>query len=317
MSGPVLSTMWAQQARFQGDFTSFARIARDAGYTGIEVSHSTNEAGLDELLRQSVLPILSLHAPAPHMATHRGPHNSALNLASLDEQERSEAVEHTLRTIDYAGRTGARFMVVHLGAVSTGRLYDNEAVLRRLHAAGRLDTDEARDAVARAQAQRAEAAGPHLEAARRSLHELVAAAAPHGVAIGLENRLHFHEIPSGDETATLIAGYVPEQVGYWHDVGHAEVQARLGLIDARAVLARLRQRLLGVHLHDVRGILDHRAPGNGDVDWSYIAAATPASAARTFEIDQREPEASLASAIGLLRERGVLSPEPAAIAGDA
>ncbi|MBI2759887.1 MAG: sugar phosphate isomerase/epimerase, partial [Chloroflexi bacterium] len=231
MSGPVLSTMWAQQARFQGDFTTFARIARDAGYSGIEVSHSTNEAGLEELLRQSVLPVLSLHAPAPHMATHRGPHNSALNLASLDEQERGEAVEHTLRTIAYAGRAGAGFMVVHLGAISTGRLYDNEAVVRRLHAAGRPDSDEAREAIVRAHAQRADAVAPHLEAARRSLHDLVAAATPRGVAIGLENRLHFHEIPSADETATLLADFAPDQVGYWHDVGHAEVQARLGLID--------------------------------------------------------------------------------------
>ncbi|MBI2760040.1 MAG: hypothetical protein HYX51_01275, partial [Chloroflexi bacterium] len=132
----------------------------------------------------------------------------------------------------------------------------------------------------------------------------------------LENRLHFHEIPSADETATLLADFAPDQVGYWHDVGHAEVQARLGLIDTRAALQGLQHRLLGVHLHDVRGILDHRAPGNGDVDWSYIADTIPAGAARTFEIDQREPEASLASAISLLRERGVLGPEPAAITGD-
>jgi sugar phosphate isomerase/epimerase len=304
-SGPALSTMWAQQDRFVADFASFATAARDAGYAAVEISHSTDEAGLDALLRQSVLPVRSLHAPTPKMPSRSGQSNSRLNLAAIDEADRCEAVEHHLRTIRYAGEHGIRYIVVHLGGM--GRMLAEENRLRRLHETGRLDSDEARELQQQAHRSRAAAIGPHLEAARRSLDELVSEASRVDLTVGLENRLHFHEIPSAEETLSLLAGYPVQHAGYWHDTGHAEVQARLGLIDARAAIASLQHRIVGMHLHDVRGIKDHRAPGNGDVDWSYVAAAIPDGAWITFEIDQHEPEPLLSEALTFLRERGVIA----------
>ena len=96
-------------------------------------------------------------------------------------------------------------------------------------------------------------------------------------------------------------------VGYWHDVGHAEVQWRLGYVDKRDWLDALGPRTLGCHLHDVDGLGDHRAPGNGDVEWDYIAAGLPAAAVRVFEINQHQPEADVAAAIAFLRDRGVVA----------
>lgn len=298
--------MWAQQSRFDGAFERFATIAAATGYSGIEVSHSTDQAGLETLLREGVaVPVRGLHAPTPKMNGRRGQTNAALNLASVDDEERAEAVEHTRRTIDYAGRAGLRYIVVHLGGLP--RMLAGEGTLRRLYQSGRIDSDEARAAQAEAHQQRREAITPHLAAARRSLSDLVEAGAAVGVAIGLENRLHFHEIPSATETAELLTPYPNEVAGYWHDVGHAEVQMRLGLIDARAAVRLLTPRLIGTHLHDVRGILDHRAPGNGDVEWSYIAAALRPETHRTLEIDQREPESLLSTALTFLAERGILA----------
>jgi sugar phosphate isomerase/epimerase len=311
--GPLLSTMWAQQPRFDADFAAFARVAREAGYAGIEVSHATDAAGLEALLRDGTLPVRSLHAPAPRTTARGGRVNGALNLASPDEEERREAVAHTLRTVDYAARAGARTVVVHLGEIGRG-LLPEERALRALYAAGRIDAPEAATARAAAWSRRAEASAPFLAAARRSLAELVAAAAPRGVVVGLENRLHFHEIPSPEEAAALLEEYGAREAGYWHDIGHAEVQARLGLLDARGALRALAPRLVGVHLHDVRGITDHRAPGTGDVDWRSITAALRPDVVRTLEIDQHEPEHLLAAAIAFLRARGVL-PDSSLTAG--
>jgi len=56
----------------------------------------------------------------------------------------------------------------------------------------------------------------------------------------------------------------------------------------------------------VDGIGDHRAPGNGDVDWSYIAAGLPPDALRVFEINQTQPAESVAATIPFLRARGVI-----------
>ena len=120
------------------------------------------------------------------------------------------------------------------------------------------------------------------------------------------SRYHYHEIPSLEETELLLADYEPGVAGYWHDVGHAEVMHRLGLGNREAWLDRLGPRTVGCHLHDVEGIGDHRAPGEGDVSWEYIARGLPAGALRVFEINQRRSDAAVRNALHLLAASGVV-----------
>jgi len=296
------STMWAQQERF-ADLARFRSAVAAMGYDAIEVSHSTDEAGLNVLLSYGDIPISSLHAPAPRRALPDGRHNGDANLAALDEAERRVALAETKRTIDFAAR-GAFSVVVHLGGVGA-KMTALEERLRLLCSAKEGKSEEAAGLREELRRWRAANAGPHLEAARRSLRELVEYAAPRRVALGAESRLNYHEIPHPQEALDLLSDYEPAVAGYWHDVGHCEVQARLGLIDRYAWLPLLAGRTIGAHLHDVDGLSDHRAPGNGDVDWSYIAAGLPKSALRVLEIDQRQPDDKVAAAIGFLREKGV------------
>ena len=81
---------------------------------------------------------------------------------------------------------------------------------------------------------RATGQAAHMAAAHRTVAELAEHARRLGVTIGLETRLHCHEIPNPGEVCALIDGYPPEVVGYWHDVGHAEVQDRLGVVPSVA-----------------------------------------------------------------------------------
>jgi sugar phosphate isomerase/epimerase len=301
----ALSTMWAQQERFRGRLPPLCEIAREAGFAAVEVSHATDEAGCARCcLRRAA--VVSLHAPTPYTVTHRGSGNTALNLIGLDDAERREAVAAHCRTLDFAGEAGVRAMVVHLGTVS-GPARLAERRLRDLYAAGQIDSEEAAHVRAEAIAARAEAVPAHLDAARRSLAEIVAYARPRGVAVGLETRLHYFEFPAPEDAATLMAEYPPEEAGYWHDAGHAEVWDRLGFVPHARWFQLLGERLIGCHLHDVRGLVDHRAPGAGDggLDWALLASGIPATAARTCEIDQHEPEPLLAESVRFLRARGL------------
>jgi sugar phosphate isomerase/epimerase len=302
----ALSTMWAQQERFAGaGMAAFAAVARASGYTYIEVSHSTDEAGLRALLEQTTLPVSSLHAPTPLTRDAAGRPNTALNLASADDEERRAAVTAHVRTIDAAAEHGIGYVVVHLGQTEGGALA-GETALRRLYAQGTVAGAEVAAERARAKAERAQRAATALPAARRSLEELCTRAARHGVRIGLETRLHYHEIPTIDEALTLLSDQDAAVCGYWHDVGHAEAQHRLGLEDRERWFDVLGERLVGCHLHDMQGVVDHRAPGHGDVAWGYVARGVANAAVKTFEIDQREPEPSLAAALTLLRREGVV-----------
>ncbi len=300
-----LSTMWAQQDRFVADMHVFAAEALAMGYEAIEIAHSLAAGPFERLLSYPDVPISSIHAPAPLVRDGANRANGSLNLAALDDGERRAAIDYTKNTIELTKQAGGKYVVVHLGGVGTP-MFDAEKEMRRLYDSGTRDgerIDELREACYR---QRADTAEPWLEKARDTLAELAAHAEAHGIGLGIENRLHYHEFPLPAEGAWLFADHAPELVGYWHDVGHAEVQARLGYVDKRLWLDTNGPRTLGAHLHDVTGLADHRAPGNGDVDWSYIAAGLPTAALRTFEINQGQPAADVAAAIGFLRERGVV-----------
>ncbi len=196
--------------------------------------------------------------------------------------------------------------MVHLGAIAGGPLR-GERALRRLFERGQSAGEEWEAAVDEAVRERAERAPASLARARRSLTELARAATERGVTIGLECRLHHHEIPLPAEASELLAEHPPEVAGYVHDVGHAEVQHRLGLTDRGAWLDLLGERVVESHVSDVRGLLDHRAPGAGDVDFAWLAARLPASALRTLEINQHEADDDLASGLALLAEAGVVA----------
>jgi sugar phosphate isomerase/epimerase len=299
------STMWAQQPRFEADMAAFRRVVASYGFDGIEVSHSTDDAGLAVLLGAGELPLTSLHAPTPRRKLADGRINGDANLASPDEAERALAVSETKRTLDFAAQAKLPKVVVHLGGVGNS-MTPIERELRRLVEAGDGASPAAAQKREELAAWRRERAGPCLDAARRSLRELVDYAAPRGIALGLESRLHYHEIPHADEALELLQGYDEDEAGYWHDVGHCEVQARLGMIDLGSWFPALSSRTIGSHLHDVDGITDHRAPGAGDVDWAYIAAGLPSTALRVFEIDQRQPDEAVRASIAYLRQRGVI-----------
>jgi sugar phosphate isomerase/epimerase len=295
--------MWAQQPRF-ADMARFREAVAALGYDAIEVSHSTDEPGLRTLLGEGSPPVSSLHAPTPRRDLPDGRTNGEANLASTDETQRRVAIAETLRSIDFAADAGLPYVVVHLGGVGDKRS-DLEREVRRLTEAGETGAalQRARDALRN---WRAAAAPPHFEAARRSLEALVEYAAPRHVAIGLESRLSYHEFPHPDEALRLLQPYENDVAGFWYDTGHCEVQARLGMIDRDAWFPALTPRLIGTHLHDVAGLLDHRAPGNGTLDWAYVAAALPPNALRVLEINQDEPDALVAAAITFLRARNVL-----------
>ena len=314
---PSLSTMWAMQPRFERDLGAFMERAAELGYQGIEINHSMDPEQIGAILAIHSLPVTGVHAPAP-LARHATlGWNRELNIASTDETERTAAVEAHVQSVELAAQAGARHVVVHLGAVGK-RALAGERRLRSLYErqpagdvegrSGAVTTfrEEWEGAVDQTLRERAAMAAPYLANARRSLDVLAERAQARGVAIGLECRLHYHEIPLPQECVDLIAPYPSTVAGYLHDVGHAEVLHRLGLVDRATWFDLLGDRVVGMHLHDVRRLTDHRAPGNGDVDYAWLAARIPATAARTFEIDQHESDADVASALELLRAAGVV-----------
>lgn len=297
----ALSSMWSV-GRFDrlGDFLA---AAASLGFTHVEFNYELPPDLLAEAHAHRDLVYTSLHNPCPKVRVADGRWGHDLSLGSLDSAERAGAVALARTTIDHAARLDCRAVVLHMGAVPP--VIEIE---RSLHLAW---TPEAPAAPAflqlrqRLLEERERHAGPYLEAALRSLMELVVHARHRQVALGIETRYWYGEVPSFDEMARFL-DLDSDMIGYWHDAGHAEVRARIGPDTQRAWLERYGSRMLGCHLHDVARLKDHHAPGRGDMRWDEIANWLPPQGLRTCEFAGWNEPADVAAGLTLLRERGIV-----------
>lgn len=304
--------MWSQgrfkrDGRDGDDMQAFAATTAGLGFPHIEINYVIPPDGVETLLETNHVAVSSVHSPCPRVAVKDGRKSDALNLAAIDEEERTLAVERALISIDYAKRAGASLLVVHLGGIDRA-IFDEERHLRKLYDAGSRDGEEVEALRTKAIERRRDEGPKFFPQAKKSLAEIAEHAAASGVAIGLENRFHYHEFPDIDEQHELLAGYPPDVAGFWIDIGHVEVLDRLGLVPRHRWLNELADRCIGSHVHDVDGLADHRAPGHGTADWNHYRDKLPPDIPRIFEINQKIPEDQVAASIPYLRQRGILPP---------
>ena len=294
--------MWAK-GRF-GNMAEFVARARESGFTHVEANASVPPRRLDELIETSV-PISSVHSPCPAVLSSKGIPAANLSLSSLNRSEREEVVNFAKKTIDLALKVGAKAVVLHMGEVPIDLSLD--AKLRRLYRQNLAQTKEYNQIKERLISQRTSQVPPYLEAARKSLRELNEYSQREGIMLGLETRFYFHEIPNIDEMEELLNEAEGKSVGYWHDVGHAEVNQRLGFTSHEEWLSRFRDKMIGIHLHDVLGISDHHPPGKGDVNWDMVAKYLPHGAIKVCEIAEWNEERDLRGVVDFLQGKGVVN----------
>lgn len=277
--------------------------ARDMGFTHIEVNYQVTEKMLEELRACRDLAVSSVHAPCPGRELSDGRWTYRLRLTSEDEAEWGPALQGALDTVDTAAALGAPFIVVHVGSVPLEE--GLEPRLRQMYKNGESRSPEYHELREKLLAQRETRSGPYLDAAFERLRRVVQYAGERGIRVGLESRYYFHEIPNLEEMQSLLAEF-GEAVGYWHDVGHAENLERLGFTPHRAWLEALSPRLVGVHLHDINTLADHKAPGKGTLDLAAVARYLPGDAVRVCELASSNSEEEVRAGLDVLRGVGII-----------
>ncbi len=305
MAEPLaISTSW-NRARHQSEVGLLAEV-HDMGFRRLEAYGHFTPAELEALLHQAPLrgiQIASFHGPCPVAPDERlRAIQGSDPLASLDETRRSIGVEALKGSIDAAKRHGVRAIVVHLGHLD---IPSRQGDILRMVAEGGRGTEAHRRLLETAWKEREEAKGPYLEAALRSIHALGKHAAETGVGLGVECRDGYHEIPSLEEMGEILSACDGLPVGYWHDAGHAAKQEYAGFLEQDEYLRRYGDRLLGMHLHDFDGRLDHQAPGEGMVDFHRLAGYLRPETLVTLELNARVPASRIPPALDLLRSCGI------------
>lgn len=247
---------------------------KKAGFDTIEVGHNFSSKKLDELaLLTKIIDIkvVSVHnyCPVPPRPKSKRHKTDYYRISSLDEEERQKAVEFTKGTIDTARRLKAGTIVIHAGTVELEPEYVDE--LMRLYREGKSSSEGCVELKDRFLKLRASKRGPHIDAAFKSMEEILKYAIGGNIKVGLETRYYPNEIPNYDEIGYFLKSFVNKGLYYWHDVGHAEVNERLGITSHDAFLTSYSKYMLGMHIHDLIGIDDHKIPFKGDFDFSKIS----------------------------------------------
>ncbi|MFA6217066.1 MAG: sugar phosphate isomerase/epimerase family protein [Candidatus Omnitrophota bacterium] len=268
--GLVISTSWNAFRKDRG--RDIIAEVKKIGFKEIELSFNLTGEIVEEiaqLVKAGEVSVSSLHnfCPIPDGLRREAALPDCYNMASLDEEKRKTAVDFTKRTIETAQRLNAKAVILHCGRVE---IPDRTTELIDLYVRDLKDTpafEVLRQEIIR---ERRNAATAFFEKSLKSLEELNQHAIFCNVQLGIETRYYYREIPTFEEIGIILNKFNKSNIFYWHDVGHAQVLENFGFVNHKAFLDLYGKRLLGIHLHDISGYHDHKAPGKGNFDFKTL-----------------------------------------------
>ena len=280
----------------------------ESGISALELEYRISEPMRKQMwkrLKSSEFEVLSIHNifPLPDGVARDQATADFFLFSSPEKEERNLAIKYGLKTLHFAADLEARAVVFHLGRVDMNdeiekawSFFDNETV----------HTDEADEWREKKLAERTAKAGAYFDAVLLSLDHLNEEAVKLGLLIGVENRLRLHQIPFMDEFEIIFNEFAGGAIRYWHDCGHAEILHRYGFLHhEKDLLAKYAEYLGGIHLHDVVGRKDHRAPGMGDLDFDMIAKYINKNTIRIIEVHGMVEPKDIERGVQLLNEKGI------------
>lgn len=298
----AISTAWS--VRRTSDAEEMIEESRRLGFDCLELGHSLNVAtvmGMQEAYERGEIRVSSLHnfCPAIQWLPSSMPGPDIYSPASLDRGERMMAVKRTKVTIDTAQRFGAGAVVMHLGRVEMKIL---TPVLIQLYNAGEKGSPRYEKVKGKLLAKREKKRFRHLDVLYKSLDELVAYSEPKGVKIGIENRYFVEDIPSFDEIKLILDKFEGANIYYWHDVGHAQCSEELDVMPQESFLRMYESCMVGIHLHDVIGVSDHKVPLTGNFDFTKLKPYLDRQTIKVVEAFVPAPEEDVIRGMEYIRE---------------
>lgn len=301
----AFSTCWNSHRHNDGKELIYEIIL--LGFQSMEISHGAKVTlfpGFLEILETSgdSFSVSGVHnfCPSPVEVMMDAP--DVYEFSSMRDEEWNRAIALTLRSIDTAAQMNAEYLVLHLGTAPVkGRTHKLESLIRK----GELNSREyVREKLAFVESR--EKAGERaLPRVREALEKIVSHAEEKKVKLGIESRSHFEQIPTEREMIGLMEEFKDSpMVGYWHDFGHVQRKANLGLLDHAEWLTQMKDHLIGCHLHDVVWPdKDHHVPFHGSIDYDTLIPLLPPDRPVVWEINPRRRSAHIKEALAAWKDR--------------
>src|SRR5688572_18833932 len=211
------STCWNSGRHTDG--AAMIQEILDLGFDTVELGHGIRLSlveGILKMFEAGKVKIASLHnfCPLPPEIPRASP--DCYQFSAERSTERERAMRNTFKTIDFAKRLGAKFVVLHLGSVPIGDYTDR---LVRMAEVG-MRTSKGFVQTKQEAVKKREAG--HEGPVRRSLEclrQIYQYAAERKIHLGLESRHSYEEIPSEREMLSVLEQFPAPPAGYGHDFG--------------------------------------------------------------------------------------------------
>lgn len=298
-----ISTSWntSKETNWEVWLNDIRRLGLDT----IELSYTLDKnqlATIEKLIKPLNIKVSSIHnfCPTPDDEPSARHVSNYYRMSSLETHEREQAVKWTKICIDVAKRVGASVVVIHAGTLE----WDNNPAdqMVKLFKEGE-DTNSVKFKRLREEfiEKRREKRTPYIQALEVSLLDVMRYAQKSNIKIGLETRYYPIEIPNFEEVEHFLNKFEAYGMYYWHDVGHAQINERLGLSSHKAFLEKYGPRMIGVHLHGIKVARDHLAPFDGDWDLNSVLGFIKPHHFKVIEARYATPE-QIQTAVNALKK---------------
>ena len=300
-----LSTAW-QSAKIDSG-KELLDVILETGVEAVELDYRVTAPMFDEMrssFKKGILKVLSIHNffPLPEGLARDRASGDLFLLSSTDKEEREEAIKYTIKTIRLADDLEAKAVVLHLGKVEME--FDPRRFFE-LYNQKNVNSSEGREFIEKQKTLRKEKRGKFLDSVFFGLEKLNKEAEKRGILLGVENRYYFHEIPDGEEMGIILEKFEGSNIRYWHDVGHATVQEKLGFLNHKSLLESHRDYLVGCHLHDSTGYDDHFAPGAGEVNYVLVKSFITEDTIKIMEVHPKVSRKEIQEGFAFLKDNGI------------
>jgi sugar phosphate isomerase/epimerase len=280
----------------------------ELGFREMELEYRVTETMYREmrpLILKGRVKVMSIHNffPLPDDIPLSEASGDRYLLSSPEKGERELAIRMTIRTIECAEDLGATALVLHLGKVDMEPEYER---LYDLFSHRRLGSPEGRLFLEGKLKERREMRNPYLESIFFSLDQLNREAEKRGILLGVENRYHYYQIPDFEEIGLILDRFSGGSIRYWHDVGHAHVLERLGIVEPGSLLQSYGPLTVGIHIHDAIGTGDHRAPGTGEIDFVSLTDGIRYAPIKILEVHKKSDRLQLVRGRDMLKRIGIM-----------
>lgn len=296
------STCWNSSRHTDGEALVDEILA--LGVDTIEISHGLKVSllpGIRRAWEDGRVKVSGVHnfCPSPVELMIDAP--DAYEFTSHRRHDRERALSLTLKTLEFAAEFQAKYVVLHLGSVPMKRLSDE---LMDMVLAGEQNTRKYVRRKLRMVRHREALSGLYFGRAKAALEVIAEAAEKAGVPVAVESRSSYEQVPDEREMVPLMEEMGGPWVGYWHDFGHVQLKANIGILDHYEWLSRMRPWLLGAHFHDVIWPdRDHRVPFQGSVDFDRLLPLVPPDRPVVWELSPRRKKDDILAALPVWKEK--------------